>query len=111
MGLVVALVAVMATGGTAQAGPPRDGIAPHPPAVTLPAGPPASAVRAAGYANAGVLAYGDAPFSGPDGAIDTLEGDSGPGPVGAYGVTINGPFLPSDSPDYNGAGIFAYAVP
>jgi hypothetical protein len=47
----------------------------------------------------------------PDGAIDTVEGDAGPGPIGGYNVVINGPFLPSDSDVYNGTGIFAYAVP
>ncbi len=47
----------------------------------------------------------------PDGAIDTVEGDAGPGPTGGLNVIINGPFLPSDSLTYNGAGIFAYAVP
>jgi hypothetical protein len=47
----------------------------------------------------------------PDGAIVTIEGDTGPGPVGLYNVTINGPFLPSDSINDNGVGIFAYAIP
>jgi hypothetical protein len=47
----------------------------------------------------------------PDGAIDTVEGDSGPGPEGHYGVTINGPYLPSHSLQYNGVGIYAFAAP
>jgi len=47
----------------------------------------------------------------PDGAIDTIEGDSGPGPYGYYSVTVNGPYLPSHSKEYNGVGIFAVAVP
>jgi hypothetical protein len=46
-----------------------------------------------------------------DGAIDTIEGDSGPGPFGEYNVQVNGPFLASDSQTYNGVGIFAYAAP
>ncbi len=47
----------------------------------------------------------------PDGAIVTIEGDSGPGAFGHYNVTINGPFLPSQSATYNGVGIFAFARP
>ncbi|MGH9116289.1 MAG: CHAP domain-containing protein, partial [Acidimicrobiales bacterium] len=47
----------------------------------------------------------------PDGSIDTVEGDAGPGPEGGYNVIINGPFLPSDSGHYNGVGIFAFAAP
>lgn len=48
----------------------------------------------------------------PNGAVDTIDGDSGPGPWGDYSVTINGPFLPAFSQSvYNGVGIFAYAVP
>ncbi|MGH9306324.1 MAG: CHAP domain-containing protein [Acidimicrobiales bacterium] len=47
----------------------------------------------------------------PDGAIITIEGDSGPGPDGHHNVTINGPFLPSQSPIYNGYAIYAYAHP
>jgi hypothetical protein len=47
----------------------------------------------------------------PDGAIDTIEGDAGPAPTGYLNVWINGPFLPSDSSNYNGFPIFAYAVP
>ena len=46
-----------------------------------------------------------------DGAIDTIEGDAGPGPYGAYNVQINGPFLYKDSASYNGVGIFGFAVP
>ncbi len=47
----------------------------------------------------------------PDGAIITVEGDSGPAPEGHYNVTINGPYLPSRSLVYNGFGIFGYGVP
>jgi hypothetical protein len=47
----------------------------------------------------------------PDGAIDTVEGDSGPAPTGYLNVTINGPYLPGDSQTYNGMPIFAYALP
>jgi hypothetical protein len=47
----------------------------------------------------------------PDGAIATIEGDSGPAPTGYLNVTINGPFLPYDSINANGMPIFAYAVP
>jgi hypothetical protein len=47
----------------------------------------------------------------PDGAIVTIEGDSGPGPDGFFGVNINGPFLPTHSEEYNGFGIFGVAVP
>jgi hypothetical protein len=44
----------------------------------------------------------------PDGAIDTVEGDAGPGRAGSLAVVINGPFLPSDSAWFNGFGIYAY---
>jgi hypothetical protein len=47
----------------------------------------------------------------PDGAIDTVDGDSGPGRDGWLSVTINGPYLPSDSLSYNGVGIYAFAQP
>ena len=47
----------------------------------------------------------------PDGAIDTVEGDAGPGPEGGFNVVINGPFLPSNSSVYNGFPVFAYGVP
>jgi len=47
----------------------------------------------------------------PDGAIDTVDGDSGPGRTGWLSVTINGPYLPSDSLSYNGVGIYAFARP
>jgi hypothetical protein len=46
-----------------------------------------------------------------DGAIDTIEGDAGPGPFGEYNTIINGPFLISDSNVYNGEPIFGFAVP
>jgi hypothetical protein len=47
----------------------------------------------------------------PDGAIDTVEGDAGPGAFGHYNVIINGPFLPGQSAVYNGVGIFGFAQP
>jgi CHAP domain len=47
----------------------------------------------------------------PDGAIDTVDGDSGPGRVGWLSVTINGPYLPAESLSYNGMGIYAFAQP
>jgi hypothetical protein len=47
----------------------------------------------------------------PDGAIDTIEGDAGPGPNGYTAVLVNGPFLPSASFMYNGFPIYGYAIP
>jgi hypothetical protein len=47
----------------------------------------------------------------PDGAIDTIDGDAGPGRDGWLSVVINGPFLPADSSSYNGMPIYAYARP
>ncbi len=47
----------------------------------------------------------------PDGAIVDVEGDSGPAPNGSLAVTINGPYLPSESAAVNGMPIYAYAVP
>ena len=47
----------------------------------------------------------------PDGAIDTIEGDAGPGDTGYLAVVVNGPFLPGDSGWYNGFGIYAFAQP
>jgi cell wall-associated NlpC family hydrolase len=47
----------------------------------------------------------------PDGAIDTIEGDSGPGPDNWTSVLINGPYLPAQSFFANGEPIYAYAVP
>jgi len=47
----------------------------------------------------------------PDGAIDTVEGDAGPGADGSLAVIVNGPFLPADSASYNGAGIYAFVQP
>ena len=35
----------------------------------------------------------------PDGAITTVDGDSGPEPYGRYAVTFNGPFLPRFLPE------------
>jgi hypothetical protein len=47
----------------------------------------------------------------PDGALVTIDGDSGPGRDGWLSVTINGPFLPANSVSYNGSPIYAYAQP
>ena len=47
----------------------------------------------------------------PDGAIDTIEGDSGPEPEGQFGVTINGPFLPLYSEEANGMPVYAFVAP
>jgi hypothetical protein len=47
----------------------------------------------------------------PDGAVITVEGDAGPAPSGQLAVVVNGPFLPLDSSDYNGFGVFAFAQP
>jgi CHAP domain len=47
----------------------------------------------------------------PDDAIMTVSGDSGPGRNGYLSVTLNGPFLPVDSPSHNGVGIYAFAQP
>ena len=47
----------------------------------------------------------------PNGDIITVEGDAGPGQVGQLNVIINGPFLPKDSPGYNGFPVFAFVDP
>ncbi len=47
----------------------------------------------------------------PDGAIDTIEGDAGPGPGGWTSVLVNGPYLPSQSYFANGVPIYGFAVP
>jgi hypothetical protein len=47
----------------------------------------------------------------PDGAIDTVEGDSGPGPGNWTSVLVNGPYLPAQSFFANGMPIYAFAVP
>jgi hypothetical protein len=47
----------------------------------------------------------------PDGAIVTIEGDAGPAPTGSLAVVINGPYLPSQSANYNGMPIYAFAAP
>jgi hypothetical protein len=47
----------------------------------------------------------------PDGEIDTIEGDAGPGPGGWTSVLVNGPFLPEQSFFANGMPIYAFAVP
>lgn len=47
----------------------------------------------------------------PDGEIDTVEGDAGPGPDNWTSVLVNGPYLPAQSFFANGMPIYAYAVP
>ncbi|HEY4928715.1 MAG TPA: CHAP domain-containing protein [Acidimicrobiales bacterium] len=47
----------------------------------------------------------------PDGAVVTVEGDAGPAPTGSLAVVINGPYLPSQSQNYNGVPIYAFAQP
>jgi len=47
----------------------------------------------------------------PDGAITTIDGDSGPEPNGKDAVTFNGPFLPADSSTYNGMAVYAFVRP
>ncbi len=47
----------------------------------------------------------------PDGEIDTVEGDAGPGPGGWTSVLVNGPYLPAQSYFANGLPIYAFAVP
>jgi hypothetical protein len=47
----------------------------------------------------------------PDGSLIEVSGDSGPGTDGALSVTINGPYLPVDSEQYNGMPVYAFAQP
>jgi hypothetical protein len=47
----------------------------------------------------------------PDGEIDTVEGDAGPGPDGWTSVLVNGPYLPSQSYFANGMPIYGFALP
>jgi hypothetical protein len=47
----------------------------------------------------------------PDGAITTIEGDSGPEPMDQMAVTFNGPFLPADSEAFLGMPIYAFIRP
>jgi hypothetical protein len=47
----------------------------------------------------------------PDGAVVTIEGDAGPAPSGALNVVVNGPFLLTDSANYNGFAVYAVAQP
>lgn len=47
----------------------------------------------------------------PDGEIDTVEGDAGPGPGNWTSVLMNGPYLPSQSYFANGMPIYGFAVP
>jgi hypothetical protein len=47
----------------------------------------------------------------PDGAIDTVEGDAGPGPGQWTSVLVNGPFFPTQSYFANGMPIYGFAVP
>ena len=45
----------------------------------------------------------------PDGAIVTVEGDAGPAPSGSLAVIVNGPYLSSQSLQYNGMPVYAFA--
>ena len=47
----------------------------------------------------------------PDGSLITVEGDSGPGPAGWLGVTVNGPFQAQRSIEANGDPIYGYGEP
>jgi hypothetical protein len=47
----------------------------------------------------------------PDGAITTIEGDSGPEPNGQFGVVFNGPYLPALAPGLLGFPIYAFVQP
>ena len=47
----------------------------------------------------------------PDGSLITVEGDSGPGPAGWLGVTVNGPFQAQRSLEANGDPIYGYGEP
>jgi CHAP domain-containing protein len=47
----------------------------------------------------------------PDGALMTVGGDAGPGRDGYLSVAIDGPYLPADSNEYNGAPIYAFGQP
>ena len=47
----------------------------------------------------------------PDGAIVTIEGDSGPEPAGQYAVTVNGPYLPAFSAEANAMPVYALVRP
>ena len=47
----------------------------------------------------------------PDDAIITVAGDSGPGRSGYLSTALDGPFLPADSPSYNGVPIYGFAQP
>jgi hypothetical protein len=47
----------------------------------------------------------------PDHAVDTIEGDAGPGVTGHLAVVVNGPFLPTDGPAFDNYPVFAIAQP
>ena len=47
----------------------------------------------------------------PDRAVDTIEGDSGPGLTGYLAVVVNGPFLPTDASAFGNYPVFAIAQP
>ena len=49
--------------------------------------------------------------SWPDGAVITVEGDSGPEPDGEQAVTIDGPFLPADAAFEVGMPVYALVRP
>jgi hypothetical protein len=47
----------------------------------------------------------------PNGAITTIEGDSGPEPNGQFGVTFNGPYQPALASSLLGFPIYAFVQP
>ncbi len=70
------------------------------------------------------ILYGTGPQSGstavhvgivaqvwPDGAVDTIEGDAGPGVTGHLAVVVNQPFLPTDAQAFGNYPVFAIAQP
>jgi hypothetical protein len=47
----------------------------------------------------------------PDGAVDTIEGDAGPGVGGHLAVIVNGPLLPTQATAFFDYPVFAFAQP
>ena len=47
----------------------------------------------------------------PDGAVDTIEGDAGPGVGGHLAVIVNGPLLPTQATSFFDYPVFAFAQP
>ena len=47
----------------------------------------------------------------PDGAVDTIEGDAGPGVDGHLAVIVNGPLLPTQATAFFDYPVFAFAQP